>query len=292
MESPTNPQLLFIGTKCALPICDLHDFLPIECPYCSISFCSNHYKTIAHKCSKVDSPTHDRVASPCCLCQTPVAIAPGEDPNVAMKRHTDSACAVQSASKKKQSSPRCANVRGKKVLYAPTKCNSCNKEFCPSHRFPNTHSCVRSTNAKSTSPPAPPLAKSSGIPNLIPSACRVSAASDTVQCQPLVSTLPIYVPLAHHASTSATIAPSIVPTLAAVLSKPLSGTGDLPKTDRREPSTSEPATPTKTTPASTRLPLSSKYSPPNAIAENPARRQTNPYAPLPLFDSAGKNGWS
>ena len=60
------------------------------------------------------------------LCNTPVAIPPGEDPNIRMERHISMECSVMTGkSGKTRSQPVCARGKCGKVLYAPITCNVC-----------------------------------------------------------------------------------------------------------------------------------------------------------------------
>ncbi|OAX40422.1 hypothetical protein K503DRAFT_687588 [Rhizopogon vinicolor AM-OR11-026] len=165
MSSNEREDLLGLGTPCSYPHCSLLDFLPFKCPHCpdSPAFCAEHFHphcTTAH--------AHlDRVAPNCPLCGDPVAIPPGEDPNVRMERHISRFCEVMNASGKqkgKGGSKICARGKCGKVLFAPIGCDKCHKEFCPQHRFPQDHSCsslptqrpnVRSTSKLSSIRPNP-----------------------------------------------------------------------------------------------------------------------------------------
>ncbi|KAG1821281.1 hypothetical protein EV424DRAFT_1644355 [Suillus variegatus] len=113
-------QILGLGTPCSYPHCSLLDFLPFKCPHCpgTPAFCSEHFHphcTTAH--------AHlDRVAPNCPLCSVPVAIPPGEDPNVRMERHISRFCEVMNASGRQQGkggSKICARGKCGKVLFAP-----------------------------------------------------------------------------------------------------------------------------------------------------------------------------
>lgn len=58
------------------------------------------------------------------LCNTPVAIPPGEDPNIRMERHINAECSVMTGkSGRIRSQPVCARGKCGKVLYAPIACN-------------------------------------------------------------------------------------------------------------------------------------------------------------------------
>ncbi|KAG2131775.1 hypothetical protein DEU56DRAFT_872110 [Suillus clintonianus] len=140
----SNEQLLDLGTPCSYPHCSLLDFLAFKCPHCpgSPAFCAEHF------------PPN------CPLCSVPIAIPPGEDPNVRMERHISRFCEAMNAiggRQGKSGSKICARGKCGKVLFAPIGCDRCHKEFCPHHRFPQDHSCPslisHRPNTNSTSKP-------------------------------------------------------------------------------------------------------------------------------------------
>ncbi|KAF7768240.1 hypothetical protein Agabi119p4_7483 [Agaricus bisporus var. burnettii] len=136
-----DTQLLSIGKQCAEQTCQLIDFLPFKCHHCNESYCQDHFKVEAHKCPQYDESKHNRVAPNCPLCNTPIAIPPGQDPNVRMERHLTVECSVMTGRAQKKSSPVCARSNCKKILFAPISCTQCHAQFCPSHRFPADHAC-------------------------------------------------------------------------------------------------------------------------------------------------------
>ncbi|KXN88274.1 AN1-type zinc finger protein 2A [Leucoagaricus sp. SymC.cos] len=136
-----DAQLLSIGKQCSEATCHMVDFLPFKCQHCKQSFCQEHFKVEAHRCPEYDESKHDRVAPNCPLCNTPVAIPPGQDPNLRMDAHLTNECSVMTGRAKAKSLPVCAKGGCKKVLFSPIKCTHCREQFCPSHRFPADHSC-------------------------------------------------------------------------------------------------------------------------------------------------------
>ncbi|OBZ71591.1 AN1-type zinc finger protein 2A [Grifola frondosa] len=145
-----DTQLLAIGKQCSAPLCLVVDFLPFKCQHCEHSFCGDHFLPDAHKCDKYDAAKHNRVAPSCPLCNTPVAIPPGQDPNVRMEHHINSECSVMTGrSGKVRSVPVCARAKCGKALYAPISCDSCKQQFCPQHRFPKDHTCITLSTAAS-----------------------------------------------------------------------------------------------------------------------------------------------
>ncbi|KAI0947245.1 hypothetical protein AcV7_009716 [Taiwanofungus camphoratus] len=140
-------QMLGVGTQCSASSCLLVDFLPFKCQHCDQAFCGEHFLPELHKCDKFDVNRHDRIAPSCPLCNTPVAIPRGQDPNIRMEVHISSECSVMTGKTgKKSSTPTCARAKCGKVLFAPILCDKCKQQFCPQHRFPNTHTCVPPPN--------------------------------------------------------------------------------------------------------------------------------------------------
>ena len=63
------------------------------------------------------------VDTPGPLCNTPVAIPPGQDPNVRMERHINTDCSVTTGKTAKSSAPHCAKAKCGKVLFSPIRCD-------------------------------------------------------------------------------------------------------------------------------------------------------------------------
>ncbi|KAI0632338.1 hypothetical protein C8Q77DRAFT_1060389 [Trametes polyzona] len=148
-----DQQLLDIGKQCSEPSCLVVDFLPFKCQHCAHAFCGDHFLPTTHHCEKYDAAKHDRVAPSCPLCNTPVAIPPGQDPNIRMEQHINTQCSVMTGkSNKAKSAPTCARPKCGKVLFSPIRCDSCKQQYCPQHRFPQDHACAHANSA--TSKPA------------------------------------------------------------------------------------------------------------------------------------------
>ena len=145
-SSERDTQLLSVGKQCSDPACLLVDFLPFKCQHCQLSFCQEHFKVDAHKCSKYDESKFNRVAPNCKLmpgaiaqqrltmssgplCNIPVAVRPGQDPNVRMDIHLESECSVVTGKVKAKTTPLCARPTCKKVLFSPIRCTvSCSQK--------------------------------------------------------------------------------------------------------------------------------------------------------------------
>ncbi|KAL4069952.1 hypothetical protein V8B97DRAFT_1967163 [Scleroderma yunnanense] len=148
----SSSELLAIGRQCSQASCLLVDFLPFKCEHCSESFCAEHFTVTAHKCPKYDESKHNRVAPSCPLCNNPVAIPPGQDPNIRMETHISTECSVTTGkSDKAKSTPTCARGKCGKVLFAPISCDTCHKQYCPLHRFPKDHGCTAAASAQPSS---------------------------------------------------------------------------------------------------------------------------------------------
>lgn len=124
-------QLLDIGKQCSEASCLVVDFLPFKCQHCAHAYCGDHFLPTAHHCEKYDAAKLDRIAPSCPLCNTPVAIPPGQDPNIRMEQHINTQCSVMTGkSAKAKSTPTCARPKCGKVLFAPIRCdvsNHCSK---------------------------------------------------------------------------------------------------------------------------------------------------------------------
>ena len=137
-----DQHLLSIGKQCSLPTCLLVDFLPFKCQHCEHSFCQEHFLVSAHNCPDYDESKYNRIAPSCMcfhfmgvhlltlptgpLCNTPVAVRPGQDPNVRMEEHFTKDCSVITGkSGKARTMPVCARGGCKKVLFSPIRCDVC-----------------------------------------------------------------------------------------------------------------------------------------------------------------------
>ena len=145
-SSSANPtrdeQLLAVGRQCSHPSCGLVDFLPFKCQHCADSFCADHFKPASHSCPKYDEAKYNRVVPDCehrsvtdidrsnlrrgagPLCNEPVPIPPGEDPNIRMERHLAVDCSVMTGrSQKVSATPKCARPKCGKLLFAQIQCD-------------------------------------------------------------------------------------------------------------------------------------------------------------------------
>ncbi|KAF8442828.1 hypothetical protein L210DRAFT_3396343 [Boletus edulis BED1] len=199
-----DTQLLSIGQQCSESSCLLVDFLPFKCQHCSKSFCGEHFLVAAHHCPQYDESKHNRVAPSCPLCNTPVAIPPGEDPNIRMERHISTECSVMTGkSGRIRSQPACARGKCGKVLYAPITCDACKKQYCPQHRFPKDHNCSSTTSTAASS------SKSRSIPSL--AGFKLPTKTPTAQTSNASSARARPVATSSGASTSSNIPALSIP---------------------------------------------------------------------------------
>ncbi|KZW01507.1 hypothetical protein EXIGLDRAFT_717920 [Exidia glandulosa HHB12029] len=138
--------MLAVGQQCEHPTCMMVDFLPFTCSHCQHKYCLEHFQPDAHTCPSHDPNAGDRVAPNCPLCNVPVSVPLGQDPNARMERHFASECMVmlgEMGRKRAAASrmPVCASRACNKKLIAPIQCTGCNMKFCAQHRYASDHDC-------------------------------------------------------------------------------------------------------------------------------------------------------
>ncbi|CAG8592607.1 2155_t:CDS:2 [Diversispora eburnea] len=75
-------ELLNIGRHCSNTDCNQLDYLPFKCQHCRNYYCGEHSKPKQHSCINLP-PTDDGERVPICpICDIPVPISRGENPNV------------------------------------------------------------------------------------------------------------------------------------------------------------------------------------------------------------------
>ncbi|UZJ55119.1 hypothetical protein CBS101457_004439 [Exobasidium rhododendri] len=188
-EKAYQSEMMFVGEKCHLSECRRDSFLPFRCRDCQHEFCSDHYKTGDHRCSKASASF---LVPLCPLChEPPKNWKRDEDPNIAMNAHLsphwktgkieceaiDVQGVVRDDAKGKQPREKrtneCKEKKCRKIMIVPIQCPSCHLQFCPSHRAPVQHDCT-SVNRRA------PLTSSSNtvrspIPNASSLATKASA---------------------------------------------------------------------------------------------------------------------
>jgi len=293
MASSSSP-LLFVGQQCSDEHCYLVDFLPFKCQHCSKSYCGEHFKPADHQCEKYDASKHDRVAPSCPICNQPVAIPLGQDPNIKMTNHIERECGKGREEVSKV--PRCANGKCHKVLYAPIKCDTCRQQFCAEHRFPTTHKCTTQP-AISTKPPMRQPMSTSNEPNV---SVKIKQAADTGSAKTaagmaalkraMASTRTAPAPASNEAAKHP---PSTAPQIPATSAKKTSAhTNPFSKSDRWVPNPLEssvsahsrstpPPSPTTSSPTTT---ITNHSQPPQPCKSDAmSALLTTSYHPPPLF---------
>ncbi|KZT66182.1 hypothetical protein DAEQUDRAFT_768213 [Daedalea quercina L-15889] len=113
-----------IGAHCALPSCNLNDFLPIRCA-CGLLFCRDHAAPDKHACSVVE----DRITV-------------GEErATPAREKCAKAGCERPSLESAVRGEDRAGEGR------KPARCAGCGGCFCAYHRDPTSHSCSPTTPA-------------------------------------------------------------------------------------------------------------------------------------------------
>lgn len=80
-----DTDLMSIGQQCAVASCRQNDFLPFCCAACKHTFCLEHFRRDAHKCTARGA---EATAIVCPLCALAIKLQPDEDPNAAFEAHT------------------------------------------------------------------------------------------------------------------------------------------------------------------------------------------------------------
>lgn len=130
-------ELPHIGKHCSLKSCSKLDFLPFECDACKQIFCDEHYIYKEHNCAQ--SYTKNVLVPQCPLCDCPIPVKRGEDPNIKVNEHISKECEIPK--KKKMYDKRCSFAGCKKKELVPMTCNRCRLNFCIQHRLEMDHKC-------------------------------------------------------------------------------------------------------------------------------------------------------
>ncbi|CAJ0766088.1 9746_t:CDS:2 [Entrophospora sp. SA101] len=128
-----------LGKHCSDPNCKQLDYLPVKCQYCKKDYCNEHFKPNDHNCT--NAPSEDGVKVPVCpVCNQPIPVAKGEDPNIRMNIHIENDCnkPVKSTSKPFNS---CSFGKCKNRIAVKIMCSGCGKSYCIKHRLEPDHKC-------------------------------------------------------------------------------------------------------------------------------------------------------
>ena len=136
-----------LGQQCTLKTCKQLDFLPMQCDACSNIFCKDHIKYEDHSCEQAYKK--DNQVPICPLCQTPVPVPRGEQPDIKVGEHIDRDCQSDPAVKKRNAYVNKCKVKGcKQKELIKVQCESCRKNFCLKHRHEQDHNCMSLNAAK------------------------------------------------------------------------------------------------------------------------------------------------
>jgi len=129
-----------LGKHCSDPTCKQLDFLPVKCDSCKKIFCTDHFSYSNHNCT--ESYRKDNQVPVCPLCNIPIAVKKGVQPDLVVGQHIDEECQSDPAKKKrKKSSNRCSKKGCKQIELIPFKCERCHKNHCVRHRLDTDHDC-------------------------------------------------------------------------------------------------------------------------------------------------------
>jgi hypothetical protein len=102
-------------------------------------FSLEHWKYENHQCHQ--AYIKDVKVPVCPLCNKPVPVNRGENPNIKVNEHISQDCHSEKARKTSISKCSFPGCKGKELV--PIQCNECKKTFCLRHRFTTDHNCNR-----------------------------------------------------------------------------------------------------------------------------------------------------
>ncbi|KAG0047414.1 zinc finger, AN1-type domain [Gryganskiella cystojenkinii] len=137
-------ELPSIGQHCSNSSCSQLDFLPFTCQYCKQTYCQDHWRLEGHSCPNgEDASLKDQRVPVCPLCNKPVPVKKGEDPNLRMEQHISAGCPEPATTISKPIYTNSCNVKGCKNRSAiPIVCQKCRLNYCLKHRLESDHACV------------------------------------------------------------------------------------------------------------------------------------------------------
>jgi len=110
-----------IGTHCAMELCHQHDFLPFQCQYCQLNYCSHHRQPNDHHCTAIHN--------------NPIAVSiPHSETTTASTSSSLTASVLPTYNPCTYTS--CSN---KEIV--PFLCPFCSYIFCLQHRDAAYHQC-------------------------------------------------------------------------------------------------------------------------------------------------------
>ncbi|KAI9224574.1 hypothetical protein BC828DRAFT_373024 [Blastocladiella britannica] len=158
-----------IGVHCENPACKALDFLPVTCVRCQKTFCHDHTAPAQHACAYLNDPRYDRVVPMCPLCNAPVPVLPGEDPNARVDAHIAAGCTrPPSAASSAPALSRCGVKGCGARSVVPITCKACGNTYCIKHRLERDHACA---------PPPPPPTTAQRIGGMMGGGKKASSSS-------------------------------------------------------------------------------------------------------------------
>ncbi|XP_065158478.1 AN1-type zinc finger protein 2A-like [Atheta coriaria] len=134
-------ELPHIGKQCTAKFCNKLDFLPITCDACKNIFCDEHYTYSGHNCP--NSYLKNNQVPVCPLCNKPIPVALGQQPDAVVGAHIDNDCQSDPAvSRRKVFTNRCTKKGCKNKEVIPVVCVDCKLNYCLKHRHPQDHACT------------------------------------------------------------------------------------------------------------------------------------------------------
>ncbi|XP_048589437.1 AN1-type zinc finger protein 2A isoform X2 [Nematostella vectensis] len=135
-----------LGKQCALTTCKQLDFLPFKCDACSRIFCKDHYTYREHNCENAFKK--DNQVPVCPLCNKPVPVPRGQQPDIKVGEHIDNDCQSDPAIQKRKAYTNKCSVKGcKQKELIKVRCESCRQNYCLKHRHEQDHKCTASAGA-------------------------------------------------------------------------------------------------------------------------------------------------
>jgi len=130
-------ELPHMGQHCSDSFCKQLDYLPMKCDACSQLFCKDHLQYDDHKCTSLYKKN---IQVPVCpLCNTPIPVARGAVPDLAVSAHIEENC--QMKKKDKVFTNKCNKPKCKKKELVACICDKCHLNFCLTHRHTADHEC-------------------------------------------------------------------------------------------------------------------------------------------------------
>lgn len=130
-----------LGTHCSKNGCNKLDFLPIRCDACNQTFCNEHYNYVNHNCP--NSYKKNNQVPVCPLCNIPIPVGRGQQPDIVVGSHIDNDCLSDPAKnqRRKVFTNRCSVKKCKTKELMEVTCNECGLNYCLKHRHPSDHQC-------------------------------------------------------------------------------------------------------------------------------------------------------